>query len=166
MCRRGGFTLLELIIVIAISFMLLGVGAIRISHASILMAASERVARRLVADLRFAQSQAITDARNHYLLFTSNGTKFVQYAIFRADPSGDVQILPYAVFRADPSGDVQILPTRTLPDEVALTGNSSRAEFTPGGDALAAYSFTITSPGRSYSVSVVMATGAVVLQEN
>ena len=150
MARARGFTLVELLIVIAVSFILLGVGAIRISRASILMATSERVARRLVADLRFAQSRAITDARNHYILFTSNGTKFTQYAIYRAEPTGDVQVLP----------------TRILPEGVALTGSSARAEFTPGGDALAAYSYTVTSPGRSYSISVVMATGAVILQEN
>jgi len=135
--------------VIFISTIILTVGVVRLGRLSILVSESERVARTLAADLRFAQSEAITTARNHYLLFTDGGTKYTQYAIYKADPGGDVQVQP----------------ARPLADSVAVTGSSTRAEFAPGGDALATYTYTVTSPGRSYSLSVVLATGAVILAE-
>ena len=135
--------------VIFISAILLAVGVVRLGRLSILMSESERVARTLTADLRFAQSEAITTARNHYIAFTDGGTKYTQYAIYKADPGGDIEVRP----------------ARPLADSVALTGSATRAEFAPGGDALAAYTYTVTSPGRSYSLSVVLATGVVILAE-
>ena len=125
------------------------VGIIRLSRTSVFMAEGERVARRLVADLRYAQSEAITSGKNHHLSFTDGGTKYTDYAIFRVEGSGDVQVEP----------------TRVLADSVALAGSATRAEFAPGGDAVAAYTYKVASPGRSYQIAVVLATGAVSLTE-
>jgi len=148
--RPNGFTLVELCFVVLISGIVLAVGAIRLGRLSVFMANSKRVAYRLASDLRYAQSEAIADARNHYLLFTSNGTKLTSYAIYRVEAGGDVVVEP----------------SRTLPDSVALTGSSTRAEFTTDGSALANYSYSAVSPGPDYAITVVLATGVVQLQES
>ena len=148
--RTRGFTLIELIMVMVISGIILSMGVIRLSGQSIFMAEGESAARRLAADLRHAQSQAIADMKNHYLLFTSDGQKFTEYAIYRVE-AGE---------------DVKIEPTRALSDSVAVTGADDRAEFTPGGDALDDYQFGVTSTGRDYTLTVTLATGAVTITEN
>ena len=151
-CRRGrrqGFTLVELMVVIAIMAIVLAVGVFRLSRAGVLMAEGERVARTLVADLRMAHSQAVTESKNHAIVFTDGGSKYTDYTIYRVEAGGDVQVEP----------------TRPLPDTVAVTGSSTRVEFTPGGDALAACTCSVTSPGCQYTITVVLATGAVVLEE-
>jgi len=148
--RARGFTLLELTFVILIVGIVAAVGIIRLGRISIFMAEGERVARRLVADLRYARSEAITHAQNHYILFTEGATKYTSYAIYCVRPAGDTQIEP----------------TRVLPDSVAVTGSATRAEFNPGGDAVAAYTYNVTSPGTSYQVTITLvATGAVTLEE-
>ena len=139
--RRRGFTLLELTFVVVISAIVLTVGVIRISRLGILSSQAERAARRLAADLRYAHSQAVTHAANHDLRFETDGHT--------------VQAGP----------DPQVEPTRTLHPSIALTGAPARAEFAPGGDALAACTYSVASQARSYTVAVVLATGAVTVQE-
>jgi len=134
--------------VTAITAIAVTVAIIRISPTSVLLSQGQRITHRLVADLRLAQSQALAAGKNHYLLFTSNGLKFTSYAIYRVETGGDVLAEP----------------ARTIPDSVALTSPLARAEFTPGGDALAAYTYTLTEPGQTWTISVTLATGAVTLQ--
>ena len=147
--RTRGFTLIELSIVLLISSILLAVGVIRLSRASVFMAQGERVARRLAADLRYAQSEAIVQAKNHYILFTQ----------------GDGKYASYAVYRVEAAGDVQVEPTRVLPDSVALTGTRLRAEFSPLGDALEKCEYTVTAPGLTFEITVLEASGSVLLEE-
>jgi len=147
--RRGGFTLVELVMTLAIMAIALGVCAIRLSRSSVSMAEGERVARTLVADLRMAHSQAITTRKNHYVLFTDGGASYTSYAVYRVEGGGDVQIEP----------------ARPLPDTVAVTGSSTRAEFTPTGDAVAACTYLVTCPGWRYTIAVTLATGAVAIDK-
>jgi len=150
-CRRPrqGFTLIEMLVVVVIMGILAGVGIVRISKTSVFMAESERVARRLVADLRVAHSSAIATGKNHYLSFTQSGGRLSGYAAYRVETGGDVQVEAH----------------RTVPGGVALVGSAARAEFTPMGDALAAYSYTVTCPGWEYTVTVTLATGAVAIDK-
>jgi len=147
--RRWAFTLLELCLVLLIAGILAAVGIARLGRLSIAMAEGERVARRLVADIRCARSQAITTVTNHYLLFVDGGSGYTSYAVYRVEAGGDVQVEP----------------PRAVADSVSLTGSATRAEFTPQGEALATYSFGVTSPGHSYSITVVAATGTAILEE-
>jgi len=133
--------------VLAITAIALTVGLIRIGGVSVGLSQGERVATALVADLRYAQSQAIASAKNHYLLFTSNGSKYVSYAIYRVETGGDVQVEP----------------TRVVADSAAITGASNRAEFQPNGTAILDYTYTVTSPGRTFTVSVQALWGNVSL---
>jgi type II secretory pathway pseudopilin PulG len=144
----SGFALLELIMVLLITSIALAVGVIRLGRLSVFMTQGERAAHVLVADLRFAQSEAITQAKNHCLLFTSDGSRYTSYAIYRVETGGDVLVEP----------------PRVLPASVSLTGLQPRAEFRPGGDAAASYSYTVTSPGHSYQIGVVLVTGGVSIQ--
>lgn len=148
--RRRGLTLVELSFVVLISATLLAVAAIRLGRSSMFVAESERAARRLAADLRYAHSEAIATAKNYYLLFTDGGAKYTAYAIYRVEAGGDVQVEP----------------ARVLSDHVALTGSATRAEFEPSGSALAGYTYTVTSPGGTYSITVTLATGAVTIAES
>jgi hypothetical protein len=138
-----------LLFVILIMSIALGVGIFHLNRLSVTVAGCEGATRLLVADLRYARSHAITDGKNYFLLFDDNGTKLTSYTLYRADPTEDVQVKP----------------ARTLPDAMTLLGTSQRAEFNPMGEALAGYTYTITSQGRNYSITVVLATGATILEE-
>jgi hypothetical protein len=133
----------------ALMAIMMTVGIVRLGRAALFLAEDERIARCLVADLRYAQSEAIAKGKNHYLYFTLGITKFTSYKLCRVEAGGNVQIEPARVF----------------PDTVAVTGLLTRAEFTPGGDALAAYTYTVTCPGRTYQITVTLATGAVILRK-
>jgi hypothetical protein len=139
--------MVEMLMVLLISAILLTVAVVRITRTGAYMAEGERVARTLVADLRFAHSEAITTGKNHYLLFTE----------------GDGGYTFYAAYRVETGGDVAAGPARTVPTGAALVGSAVRAEFTPGGDALSDYTYTATCPGWQYTVTVTLATGAVAL---
>ena len=143
--RCRGHTLVEMLTVLSISGIVLGVGVIRFGTSSVFMAKAERVAYRLVADLRLARNQAITDNKNHYLDFVKSAENLVQYDILRVE-SGQ---------------SVPIESTRYIDDDVALTGANKTAVFLPDGSAVKDYTYTITYSGGSYTVRVILATGAV-----
>ena len=143
------FTLFELALTFFIVAVLLTVGVIRMGRTGLLVSESQRLARRLTADLRYAHSQAVVCAKNHYLLFA--GT--------------DLGYTSYAIYRDEVGGPLQVEPPRIIPNTVVLKTLSPRAEFTPGGSALSNYVYTISAAHRTYTVSVTLATGAVSLAE-
>jgi len=144
-----GATLVELIFATLIASILLSVGVMRLGRSTLLISQAERVARGLVADLRYAQSCAVAHATAHALVFTE----------------ADGKLVAYTIVRAGSGGDVVVERPRTLPDNIAIKGSATRATFNPTGDAGAAYAWVVTTPGRSYGISVALATGAVILQE-
>jgi len=144
-----GFTLIEIAVVVAIMGIILAAGIIRLSPTSVHMAQAEYTAHIIAADLRRAQSQAITDGKSHYVLFAGSLEDFTSYAIYRTE---------------SPS-DVQVDETRTFPDSVTVTGSTNRVTFTPGGDALENGAYSVTASGRSFDITVTLATGAVNTQE-
>jgi prepilin-type N-terminal cleavage/methylation domain-containing protein len=147
--RAAGFTLAELTVVVAIMAIVSASALIRITRAGAFMAEGERIAHRLAADLRYTQSLAIQANHLHYLKFGSRvDGKFPSYSIY---------------WKGD--GDPAVDSVRTIPDCVAVTGADDKVEFNPGGDARKTYTFSITSPGHSYQITVVLATGAVILVE-
>ena len=85
-----GFTLMELAVTILIMGIALAVGVVRLGSLSVLRSEGQSTARRLVADLRLTQSEAITKVKNHYILFTDGGTKYTQYAIYRVEAGANV----------------------------------------------------------------------------
>ncbi|MFW6161418.1 MAG: GspH/FimT family pseudopilin [Planctomycetota bacterium] len=147
--RARGVTLVELMTVLAILAIALAVCAARFTPTPIFMSQGERVARTLVADLRRARSDAIATGENQALVFTDDGSNYTGYTHVDAD-------------------DTVVGPTRVVPDGVALLQSTPRCEFKPDGSALADYTYTVTCPGRQYTIQVTLATGAVTLerQEN
>lgn len=144
-----GYTLIEALAVMALVALILGTAAVRLSPGLVGVARNQSVAYRLAADMRFAQSEAITAAANHYLLFTDNGSKLTSYAVFRVEDGSDVQVEA----------------TRRIPDDVALTSDDTRAEFETTGSALANYAYNVATPDTTREVSVVLSTGAVQVEE-
>lgn len=110
---------------------------------------SQTDANRLAVDLLCAQRRAIATGNNHYLKFNTLGG----------------QIRSYTCYRVLPTGDAAVDEPRTFTKNVAITGTSTRAEFTFEGSAIAAYQYTLEAPNRSWQVSVVPATGTVRVTE-
>jgi len=152
----GGVTLIELTLVLAITAAILTAGVARLGRSGFLQSEGQQVARRLAADLRYAHSQAIAGGASHYLRFTSAGF---------GSGDGLTVCTQYAIYRVEAGGDVQAEPPRVFPSGVSVAVSALRAEFTPAGSAVAAYTFKVNSTARSYRITVTLATGAVRLQE-
>ena len=142
-----GFTLVEVMFVIAITGILLTVAVMRLGGAYGAMGQADHAAYRIVADLRQAQSQAIFEGRNHYVQFY-----------------GPLDNLDgYDVHRVEADGDVLVEPMRTFPDSVVVAGLNNRVEFLPGGEAMTAGRFVVSARGRKYGITVILATGYVAM---
>ncbi len=146
---RRAMSLLELAIVIAIVSLLTVASISGYGHNALATGGAEGFARKLALSLVHARRSTIATGDNHYLQLTSSGGSVTSYALIR---------------RAS-GGDTQVDQTRTVPDNVTVTTSASTLEFDFEGSALATYSITVAGPTRSWSVSVVMLTGAVQVVE-
>ena len=141
--QRLGMTLIELLAVVLITGIMSTVLIMRLGLPSIGNPGARAVARRLALDLRHARSLAIAQGVNHYAGFDSSGPALTGYTIYREAGATDVAVESYRAFEKG----------------VTATGAATRAEFEPGGTALAGYSFVVTGPTQSYTVTVIAATG-------
>lgn len=147
--QRRGFTLAELIAVVAILGIVAAIAIGRMGPAVFSDVAVHTDARRLAIDLLAAQRRSIATGDNHYLGFTLAGGRFAGYSVTRVTASGDVVV--------DSS--------RQFSGGLTVTGTHARAEFTFDGSALANYQYTLTAPDRNWQVEVIPATGTVRVRE-
>jgi len=140
---------LELVVVLLILGVLGAVAVSRFGPNSITNLGAEADARKLALDLLQAQRRAMVTGDNHYLLFTSGGGSVTGYTIYR---------------RGTP--DVAVDSARQFDSRLAVTASHTTTEYDFSGAALASYQFTLTAPDRTWTVSVVAATGSVSVSEN
>jgi len=151
-CRensRRAISLLELTIVIAILALLSVATITRFGDNSLGHGGAAGFARQLALSLVQARRSTIATGDNHFLQLTSSGS----------------DVTSFALIRRTSGGDMQVDETRTVPLEVTVTSTNSVLEYDFEGSALGAYSIDIAGQDSSWSVSVVMLTGAVQVTE-
>ncbi len=151
-CRdnsRRAMSLLELTIVVALLALVTTAAITRYGHDALGNGSAEGFARKLALSLTHARRSTIATGDNHYLQLTSSGGSVTSFALIR---------------RAT-AGDTQVDQTHSVPLDVTVTSASSVLEFDFEGAALGAYTVTVAGPDRSWTISVVMLTGAVQVVE-
>jgi hypothetical protein len=106
-------------------------------------------ARRIAWDLQQARRRAISVGDNHLLVCTTSAGKVTSYTLNRRLPSTALTAVDSA---------------KTIPTYVTVTATSTLPEFNFQGEGLAGYTFTITTPHKSWTVTVAQATGNVRIQ--
>jgi prepilin-type N-terminal cleavage/methylation domain-containing protein len=143
--RRGGFSLIELGAVLAIIALLAAAGLMKWGAGTVQNLSGEGFARRLALDLLQARRRTIATGDNHYLLLSPSTSNVTSYAMYR---------------RAS-GGDVVVEQSRSIPSGVTASASHTTLEFDFDGAALAAYAVTVVSPNRTWTITTVMATGAI-----
>jgi len=140
--------LLELIAVLAILGLLgaISLGSFRLASVSNVGAQAD--ARTLAFDLQRVRQQAITTGIQHEIRFESIGG-----------------VLSYRIGQNN-GAFVDIDTPRTFSQGVSVTYSRAITAFEFQGGAQTSAVFNIDGPDRSYTVSVVAATGAIQLAEN
>ena len=142
---RRAFNLLELLAALAIVGLLAIAGISRFGSGTLENVGAEGCARKLALDLMQARRRTIATGDNHYLLMNIVASK----------------VTSYTMYRRAAGGDVVVDQTKTVPAGVTVTTSHGTLEFDFDGASLAAYSIVVAGPNRTWTVSTVMATGAV-----
>ncbi len=146
---RRAMSLLELTVVVSILGLLTTAAITRFGHSTLKTGGAEGFARNISLALIHARRATISTGDNHYLQLYFSGSHVSSYALFRRVSSGDVQV------------DV----VREVPNDVIVTCASAQLEFDFDGSALAGYSLSVTGEQRSWNISLVLLTGAVLVTE-
>ena len=136
--------------VLAILGILAAAGMARWGRDLIKNVGAETDARRIALDLHQARRRAISTGSNHLVRF---------------NPSVGAAT-SFTVYRRSGMSVTAVEATRDVPAGVTVTPSHADAEFTFEGTSLAAYSITVAGPSKSFTVSVVTATGAIRVVQN
>lgn len=142
---RRAFNLIELVAVLAVLSLLALAAITTFGSRTIENLSADAFARRLALDLTQARRRTIATGDNHYLQLTPSA----------GSPTS------YAVFRRVGAGSTQVEPARATPANVTFSASAATLEFDFDGASLAAYTATVVSPNRTWTISTTMATGAV-----
>jgi len=145
--RRPAFSLLELVIVMAIVTAVSGIGLLRYSR-SLSRYRVETACARLIADLRAARTQAVTTSSRRIVVFNAAAATY--------------QILTAAELTANASGTLVSLagdPYRATMRVVGLAGN--QIAFTGRGDVSGAAIIVLTCADAESGVTIEPDSGRV-----
>jgi hypothetical protein len=140
---------MELIAVTTVLGLLAAMTLPHFGHSTIANAGARGLTRTVHLESLRAQRRAISTGSNHYVKFTLSGPDATEYALYRRNGGGDVQI-----------GSVH-----TVPANVTVTPSASEFEFDFMGQALGAYTCTVVAPDRNYLVTIIAATGKAIVSE-
>jgi prepilin-type N-terminal cleavage/methylation domain-containing protein len=146
---RRAFTLLEMLAVVALLgiLALAAAGAFRPETVGDLDGGV--AAQRLAWNLEQARRRAISVGDNHVLTFQSSGGTLTGYTLQRRLPDTTLTSVDAPHF---------------FPAHVTVTTATPSPEFTFEGAALAGYTFTVTTPHKSWTITVAQATGSIRIQ--
>lgn len=142
--RRAGYSLMELLVVMAIMAVLLTLAFSRFDLTVAGQLATASLGHQLTGDLRLARHLAISHGKDHLVRFFPAGGPYGAYQIILVDGMTET-----------PVGDL-----RELGSEVTVTGDGE-TRFTPLGSAVAATTYTLVRDGHAWQVTVAATTGQV-----
>ncbi len=146
---RLGYTLLEVMTVVVLLGVLALAAAGRFRPESIGDLDGQVTAHRLAWDLRRARRAAIASGDNHALTFQNGGGTLTGYTLQRRLPDTSLTTIDSPL---------------VFPKYVTVTTATASPEFTFEGEALASYTFSVTTPHKSWTITVAQATGSVRVQ--
>lgn len=145
---RRGYSLAELIVVVAIMAVMAMVAVPRLSYGLVTKTKARTSAHRIVAALRKTRSLAIRDAatgkKGYTLSFTGKS--------------------PYTGYKIENENKKQIIETVSIPSGVEVTvSGPNKFTFEPLGNLKpgSGSQITVSADGRSYTIGFVPSTGAV-----
>lgn len=149
--NRKALTLAELVIILAILGTLAVIAVAKMQYSTLRRQKADTVARVIATNLRLTRRLAISNAADNvdgYGLHMAGGSPYSAYQIVNLDTD-------------------DVVDTYTIDSEITCTGGSS-FEFGPLGNLLGGSDteFSVSSEGKSFTVSVISATGAVKCTDN
>ncbi|MGA2679939.1 MAG: prepilin-type N-terminal cleavage/methylation domain-containing protein [Sedimentisphaerales bacterium] len=145
--KRTAFTLVEMIVVVAILGAFVFIAIPRLNFAALYHKQADTVAKQIITDLRRTRTLAISHA--------ANNTK--GYNLQMLGPS------PYTSYNIVDVNSGSAVDTLTIGSPVSCTGGSI-FKFGPLGNLLTGSSatpITVSSKGRTYTITIISATGIV-----
>ncbi len=146
--NEKGFSFLELVLVVSIAVILLYIAVPRLKFDTLGRYKADTVARKIVADLRYARSLAISDAAtndNGYELRMTGGSPYNGYEIINQKTSATVA-------------------SYTIESDITVTTTGGIAvKFGPLGDVQSGSckSVNVAAQGVTFTITPVVATGIV-----
>ncbi len=147
--RRNAHTLAELVVVVLILAVLAAVSLPRLRFKAVGQKKLAAAALRLTADLRWARSMALRDAATNTKGFEVKriGNPWTGYDIDNLDSHATVE-------------------TRSFDASITVTGDN-KYDFGPLGNlSVGGSAIDLSADGKSYTITFVSATGAVICTEN
>lgn len=142
---RKAYTLVEMITVSVLVGVMAAIAIPRFNLAAVDKQTVDRMAKRIVTDLRQTRMLAITDAANNSDGFELKlyGNPYDSYSVKNRDT--DEKIVEYDI---DPT--------------ISVTASGNKFKFSPLGDAWEGESsLTVSSAGRSFTITITRATGMI-----
>ena len=149
-CRKA-FSLAELVLVAMLLGVMAYVAVPKLQSAILHKQKADSTAQTIVTDLRLARRLAIAHA----------ATNVAGYALNMTGES------PYSGYQIENLDTSEIVETGTIDSQVSCTGGSD-FQFGPLGNLLTGSDtqLTVSADGKSFTITVISATGAVKCAEN
>lgn len=149
--NEAGYSLVDLIIVVIFLGIFAVVAVPRLNYAVISKQKADTVARKLVSDLRRTRSLAISDA--------ASNTEGYELKMVGA--------APYTAYEIENGDTGETVDSHMIDSNVGCTGDNT-FEFGPLGNLKAGSGseLTVSADGKSYTITIVPATGAAKCAEN
>lgn len=143
--RKKGFSLVEMLMVIAVIGILAVITVPKLNLAVISKCKAEATAKKIVTDLRRVRGLAISNAVNNTQGFSLrlNNTPCDSYEIVNLDTSETVD-------------------SHTIDPEVNVVGQADEFEFGPLGNLTSTYTYiTVSAEGKNFIINIMRATGTI-----
>ena len=144
--RPEAYTVIELIIVVLFLAAFAAVAVPRLNFSAITKQKADSIARKIVTDLRYTRTLAISNA--------ANNTEGFELYMVGSSPYGS-----YEIKNIDTS---EVLDSHAIEPGISCTGGGS-FKFGPFGDLLTGSdtSLTVSAEGKTFTISIIAATGTV-----